>query len=155
MKLTRRSFLGASTLVALSVLALTTVVLPCTAQAQEGGNETPVMIKGYWGGTTATDPAVIGTINIVGEFGKNARPFGVLVARAYDPPSTGMDMFQQAAMKPAIVVFGRATETKALFNAGPKQPVTILGVYYRDSGDLILGSVKTAAAPAAPAAAAK
>lgn len=149
MNITRRSLFGAFTIVALSVLGLATIGIPSPAMAQEGSNEVAMQIKGYWGGTTATDPKVIGTINLVDEHGKNQKSFGVTVAQGYDPVTMGMDIFQQASMKPAIVVFGRAKEVSALFGAADKQPVTIVGVYWQNSGDLILGSVKTdAAAPA-------
>jgi hypothetical protein len=150
MKITRRSFFGASMLVALSVLALATVGMPSAAFAQSGSNEVPIKIQGYWGGTTAADHAVLGTIKLVDEQGKNTRSFGVTLSQCYDADTIGMDVFQQASMNPAIIVFGRAKEVTALFAAPDKQPLTILGVYYRDTGELIAGSVK----PAAPGAAA-
>jgi len=155
MKLTRRSFFGASALVALSVLALVTVGTPRAAMAQDGSNEVPIQIKGYWGGTTAADHAVLGTIKLVDDKGKNTRSFGVTLSQTYDVNTIGMDVFQQASMNPAILVFGREKEVSALFAAADKQPLTILGVYYQNSGELIVGSVKTTAAAAAPVKAAK
>ena len=148
MKLTRRSFFGASTLVALSVLAMVTVVVPSAAFAQDGSNEVPIQIKGYWGGTTDADKAVLGTIKLVDDKGKNTRSFGVTLSQTYSDNSIGMDVFQQASMNPAILVFGREKEVSALFATPDKQPLSILGVYYKDSGELIVGSVKPATAAA-------
>ena len=137
---------------ALSLSALVTVAMPSAALAQTGSNEVPIQIKGYWGGTTAADKAVLGTIKLVDDKGKNTRSFGVTLSQTYDENTIGMDVFQQASMNPAIIVFGREKEVSALFAAADKTPLTILGVYYQNSGELIVGSVKAAAAAAAPAA---
>lgn len=155
MKLSHRSLFGASALLALSVLASATLFAPAAAQAQvTGDGDVAMQIKGYWGGTTASDPAVIGTLTLADEHGKNPRSFGVLSAQGYDPVTMGMDVFQQASIKPAIIVFGRAKETAALFGAPDKKKVTIIGVYWSNNGDLIVGSVKFPdAAAAAPKAA--
>jgi hypothetical protein len=113
------------------------------ARAQiSGGNEAPIQIKGYWGGTSDADKNVIGTLTLADEHGKNTRSFGVTYARSYDPPSIGMDIFQLAAIQPAYIVYGRAKETEAFFGAPDDKPLVLTGVYWQAQGELIIGSVK-------------
>jgi hypothetical protein len=153
---TRRSFLAASAMLMLTALMFVSLVGPSTAVAQtEGTNDVALKIQGYFGGTTASDPSVLGTITLADEQGKKQRSFGVTSCQTYDPVTQGMDIFQQASMKPAIIAYGRSKETDALFGAPDKAKLTITGIYWSLSGDLIVGSVKPAAAAAAAPAPAK
>jgi len=146
MKILHHVAKGATTLVALSALAFaTTFVSPTSACAQvTGGNEVPIQIKGYWGGTTDEDESVLGTLTFADEHGKQSRSFGVTYARSYDPPSIGMDIFELAAIKPAYIVYGRANETDAFFAAPDGKPLVVTGIYWQAQGELIIGSVKVA-----------
>lgn len=105
----------------------------------------PIKIVGYWGGTTAEDPSVMGTITLADEHGKNQRSFGVTQVQSFDPPNAMMDVFQPSKLKPAIIVYGRASETSVLFGAKDKEKVTVLGIYWANRGNLIVSSVKPVA----------
>jgi len=144
MKITTLAVKGASGFATLSALVIAAMLVGATGAAAQvpGGNEVPVQIKGYWGDGEG-DSAVIGNLTFADEHGKQQRAFAVTYARSYDPPTIGTDIFQQAAIKPAYIVYGRANETQAFFGAKDKTPLVVTGVYWQMQGDLILGSVKT------------
>lgn len=154
MKRTVPAARGAFACAALSALVIAiSLVAPNRAAAQvAGGNEVPVQIKGYWGDGSG-DSSVIGNLTFADEHGKQQRSFAVTYARSYDPPTIGTDIFQQAAINPAYLVYGRAKETSAFFGAPDKKAMVLTGIYWQLQGDLILGAVKFPDAPAAEKAA--
>lgn len=87
----------------------------------------------------------MGTITLADEHGKNQRSFGVTQVQSFDPPNAMMDVFQPSKLKPAIIVYGRASETSVLFGAKDKEKVTVLGIYWANRGNLIVSSVKPVA----------
>jgi hypothetical protein len=115
-----------------------TTFVPQTAHAQSG--QVPIRIDGVW------DPPdnqkdVLMTLNMVSAKQHTNRKFGVTMARTMDPVNTGTDVFQQAIINPGIVVFGRDKETASFFTAPAGKKIQILGTYWVNEGDLILGSV--------------
>ena len=119
-------------------MSLDQPIAPHPAQAQSG--QVPIRIDGVW------DPPdnqkdVLLTLNMVSAKQHTNRKFGVTMARTMDPVNTGTDVFQQALINPGIVVFGRDKETAAFFAAQAGKKIQILGTYWVNEGDLILGSV--------------
>jgi hypothetical protein len=150
MKHSMRSFSKASALVVLLATFFATLLIDARVASAQlvGGESVAVQIKGYWGGTTDKDSQVLGTLKMVDEKGKSERSFGVTYARTYDPVTIGMDVFQQAAIRPAHVVYGREKEVSAFFGAPDGKPISVIGTYWANAGELILGSVTVSDAAA-------
>jgi len=123
----------------LLVLVAGAFLLPSPARAQ---SERAIEIKGVVNGEQDSTPDVIGQISLLDAKSKKIVKIGITYARTYDPPLVGMDIFQQAAMKPQITCFGREEELEALFGAKDGVSLKILGTYMSNEGDLIVGNVK-------------
>ena len=136
----------------LSVFAAVLIDARSSIAQMDGTESVAVQIKGYWGGTTAKDKQVLGTLPLVNEKGKDARSFAVTYARSYDPVTIGMDLFQQAAILPSRVVYGREKEVAAFFSAPDGKKIAVIGTYWANTGELILGSVTFPDSAVAPAA---